>query len=130
MARTVPVNVNPYDPELHRAPYPVYRRLRDDFPVYRNDELEFWALSRFEDVLGSLREPELFISSKGIAVGIPEQRDDFARAVPLLIMMDGPEHTQLRSLVSGAFSPRRVAALEDRIRGITRAQLDEVTARR
>ena len=56
---------NPYDPELHPDPYPVYRRLRDEFPVHHNSRLRFWTLSRFADVLDALQAPDLFISSKG-----------------------------------------------------------------
>jgi len=115
---------NPYDPALHRDPYPVYRRLREEFPVHRNAELDFWTLSRYDDVLAALRDPALYISGKGIAVGIGDMGERFTRGVPLLIMMDGKDHTQLRALVSGAFAPHRVAALEPMIRGVTRELLD------
>ncbi len=123
------MDFNPYDPELHDDPYPTYRRLRDEFPAYHNPKMNFWALSRYDDVSTALLNPDLYISSKGIAVGleVPEQGED-APAVPLLIMMDGEEHKQLRGLLSGAFSPRHVAALEPAIRKIAVEMIDELCA--
>ena len=122
---------NPYDPELHQDPYPIYRRLRDEFPVHRNPRLGFWTLSRYADVLGAVQAADLFISGKGVMVGLPEGDDGNAAAsVPLLITTDRPRHTQLRALVSRAFTPRRVALLEPRIRAITRSLLDNIKGRR
>lgn len=121
---------NPYDPALHQDPYPIYRRLRDEFPVHHNAQLRFWTLSRYADVLAALQAPDLFISSKGVAVGIPDF--DQAKAtggIPLLITTDRPRHTKLRALVSRAFTPRRVAHLEPRIRSIARSLLDKLEGR-
>jgi cytochrome P450 len=122
---------NPYDPALHQDPYPVYRRLRDEFPVHHNRELHFWTLSRYDDVFAALQTPDRFISGKGVMVGAPALDDDNQPAgVPLLITTDRPRHTQLRSLVSRAFTPRRIACLEPRIRAIARTLLDDVEGRR
>lgn len=120
------MDFNPFDPELHRDPYPVYKRLRDEFPVYYNSELDFWALSRYEDVASALRDPELFISGKGINVGMGDSDGALDAAVPLLIMMDGKQHKQLRALLSGTFAPRKVAALEPMVREITDELLDDL----
>jgi cytochrome P450 len=117
----------PFDPELHQDPYPVYRRLRDEFPVHHNARLRFFTLSRYDDVLGALQAPDLYISGKGVYVGVPEYDDGKITAqVPLLITTDRPRHTQLRALVSRAFTPRRIALLEPRIRAIARGLLDNV----
>ncbi len=121
---------NPYDPELHQDPYPVYRWLRDEAPVHYNPRLRFWTLSRYADVLDALQAPDLFISGKGVMVGLPEGDDGkAAAAVPLLITTDRPRHTQLRALVSRAFTPRRVARLEPRIRAIACSLLDNLKGR-
>ncbi|MBW2271075.1 MAG: cytochrome P450 [Deltaproteobacteria bacterium] len=117
---------NPYDPELHRDPYPTYKYLRDEAPVYYNSELNFWALSRYEDVTRALRDPDLFISGKGINVGMGDDNSALNEAVSMLIMMDGEPHKQLRKVLSGAFAPRKVAALEPMVRGITDELLDEL----
>jgi cytochrome P450 len=125
------VEFNPYDPELHQDPYPTYRRLREEFPVHHNARLGFWTLSRYDDVMDALQKPDLFISGKGVMVGLPAGDDGKATAsVPLLITTDRPRHTQLRALVSRAFTPRRVARLEPRIRSITRTLLDNLKGRR
>ena len=121
---------NPYDPALHLDPYPVYSRLRDEFPVHHNARLNFWTLSRYADVFEALQAPDVFISGKGVMVGLPAGDDGLASAaVPLLITTDRPRHTQLRALVSRAFTPRRVARLEPRIRAITRTLLDNLKGR-
>jgi cytochrome P450 len=125
------VEFNPYDPALHEDPYPVYRRLRDEFPVHYNPKMKFWTLSRHADVHSAVQAPDLFISGKGVAVGIPETVEGMASgSVPLLITTDRPRHTQLRALVSRAFTPRRIAQLEPRIRAIARSLLDNVKGRR
>jgi cytochrome P450 len=124
------VEFNPYDPELHQDPYPVYRRLRDEFPIHHNARLRFWTLSRYADVLDALQAPDLFISGKGVAVGVPDDDyDALTASVPLLIAMDRPRHTKMRALVSRAFTPRRVALLEPRIRAIARSLLDDLKGR-
>jgi cytochrome P450 len=117
--------LDPYDPALHEDPYPVYRRLRDEAPVYRNPDLDFWALSRWDDVAAALQRPRLFCSSEGIAVGIRG-----VPRTPMLIMLDPPRHTRMRALVSRAFTPRRIAALEPRIRAIATALIDGFRARK
>ena len=53
---------DPYDVDINRDPYPTFRRLRDEAPVYYNDVHDFWALSRFEDIDRALRDHETFIS--------------------------------------------------------------------
>ena len=116
---------NPYDPALHQDPYPVYRRLRDEFPLHYNKELNFWTLSRYADVFDALQKPDLYCSRKGITVGLGEMPAGVSESVPLLIMTDRPRHTQLRALVSRAFTPRRIAALEPRVRSIAGRLLDD-----
>jgi cytochrome P450 len=121
------VDFDPWNPELHQDPYPVYRRLRDEFPVHHNPRMRFWTLSRYDDVLAALQAPDLYISGKGVYVGVPDYEEaNLTASVPLLITTDRPRHTRLRALVSRAFTPRRVALLEHRIRAIARGLLDDV----
>jgi cytochrome P450 len=105
------VGFNPYSHEFHDDPFPFYRELRDDAPVYYNDELNFYALSRYDDVLDALHDPETYCSRFGIAL-------EDSNPLPMLLMTDPPEHTRLRRIISGAFTPRRVADLEAPIRGL------------
>ena len=119
---------NPYAFSVHDDPYETYRRLRDEAPAYWNDELRFWVLSRFDDVLEGFRDFETFSSAGGIAL---ENRRAIDRRNPDLqqmIELDPPEHTVFRKLVSRVFTGRRVAAMEDEIRAIVDGYLDRVVA--
>jgi cytochrome P450 len=119
----VTLRFDPYDPALHADPYPVYRRLRDEHPVHYEPSRDFFTFSRHDDVREALDDPAAFCSRYGVAVGL-NLPDEQLREVPLLIMMDDPRHRQLRGLVSRAFTPRRVAELEPRIRKIAAELLD------
>ena len=113
---------DPYSPERRADPYPVYRELRDKAPVYYNEPLDFWTLSRFADVLQALKQPLLYSSAQGIAVGMTSEMTSVFEAV---ITMDPPRHTQMRLLVNHAFTPRRIAALEPRILEVATALIDD-----
>jgi cytochrome P450 len=111
---------SPYDYAIHEDPYPTYAQLREHAPVYRHEELDFWAITRHADVYAAGRDPGTFSSSHGVSLELwsPE-----ARQRSSFIAMDPPEHTQFRGLISRAFTPRRIAELEPRIREITRGYL-------
>ncbi len=118
------VRFDPYDRILQSDPYPTYRRLRDEAPVYHDDARGFWALSRFEDVLWAAHDPAAFCSGEGIALE-GQARSPF----PNLIVMDDPRHAQLRKLVSRGFTSRPVAAFEPRVRELTNAAIDAMVER-
>jgi cytochrome P450 len=108
---------DPTDWETQIDPYPIYARLREEAPVYHNEKLGFWALSRFEDVWDAHLDHETFSSSQGPAL------EKGPAPIPMMIIMDPPEHTRVRQLVSKVFTPRRVAELEPTVRRITRDRL-------
>lgn len=112
---------DPFDTEIDTDPYPIWKQLRDEAPVYRNDELDFWAYSRYDDVEAAHRDFRTYSSSHGTVLELmgPEP-------IPTaqMIFLDPPEHDTLRALVSRAFTPRRVNGLEDTIRGICAELLD------
>jgi len=112
---------DPFDETLKADPHRVWKRLRDEAPAYRNEHHDFWALSRFEDVERAHREPRLFSSAHGTVLEL--MSDEPARQ-GMMIFLDPPEHTRLRRLVSRAFTPRRVAELEDEVRSLCVALLD------
>jgi cytochrome P450 len=114
---------NPYDYAVHEDPYPIYRRLRDEAPLYRNDELGFWALSRHEDVLMGFRDSARFSNAEGVSLD-PSASGPNAHKTMSFLAMDPPLHGRMRSLVSRGFTPRRVADLEPRIRELTRQHLE------
>ncbi len=104
---------DPFDTELDTDPHPTWRRLRDEAPVYRNDRFDFWALSRYDDVETAHRDPARFSSAHGTVL---EMMSPNPVHTGMMIFMDPPDHTRHRTLVSRAFTPRRVSALEPHIR--------------
>lgn len=120
---------DPFDPAICEYPYEAYRLLRDEHPVYRNESTGFWALSRFEDVWNAVHDPATFSSASGIFVSRQaEDRPEMRAMMPMIIEMDPPRHDELRSLVSRAWTPRRIGALEVRIREIAANLLDGLDA--
>ena len=113
---------DPFDVELDTAPYDTWRRMRDAAPVYRNERPDFWALSRFADVNAAHRDPATFLSGRGTVLELMGAELD--QQPGLMIFMDPPRHDSMRALVSRAFTPRRVGALEDRVREVCREHLD------
>ena len=108
-----------FSKEFQEDPYPTYAALRDEHPVFRESRYGVYVLTRFEDVDAALRDHETFRSGAGPApMPMPGDGPNMA-SIPLLAATDPPHHDQLRGLVSRAFTPRRVAASEDRIRGFT-----------
>jgi cytochrome P450 len=118
------VEFDPFDYGFHRDPYPTYEWLRDDAPLYHNERLDFWALSRFDDVLHGLHDPATYTSTEGVAL---EHTD---AAIKSMIELDPPDHTQMRKLIARRFTPRRIAELEPRIREWTNALLDRLAGRK
>ncbi|MGB9225941.1 cytochrome P450 [Mycobacterium sp.] len=118
------VYYDPFDPEIDVDPYPVYRRLREEAPLYYNERHDFYAVSRADDVDRILLDNATFISGRG---GIL----DFIRAglqMPpaLFIYTDPPVHTRYRKVLHGVFTPRRIAELEPKIRAFCAGSLDAV----
>ena len=116
--------------ELWRSPWEDYRALRDDDPVHRDHHPafgEFWVLSRFGHVLDAARDTATFSSAAGLTLD-PDAMDMFeGRAAPI-VMMDPPDHTALRRLVSVPMTPRRVASIADDVTGFVDAHLDQLAA--
>ncbi len=119
---TEPVRYDPYNFEINTSPYEVYRRLRDEAPLYYNQEFDFYALSRFEDVEPGLRDTKNYLSSRGNIIELIKA--GFEMPPMVLIYEDPPIHTIHRSLMSRVFTPKKMAALEDKIRALTAECLD------
>jgi len=105
---------DPFNPELIADPYPFYARLRDEHPVYYNERMNFYALSRYDDIFHALRKPQIFSSAQGLTPA----KDEISQLgiPPTFIMMDPPDHTRLRRLITKAFTPDVVKELEPTIR--------------
>ena len=104
---------DPFDTGIDANPHEIWRRLRDDAPLYRNERYDFYSLSRFADVEAAHRDTVTYSSAHGTVLELMSPQP---MGGGFMIFMDPPDHTQLRSLVSRAFTPRRVTQLEARIR--------------
>ena len=123
-----PVVYSPYAYEIHEDPYPVYARMRAEAPVYRNDELDFWALSRHEDVLAAFRNLDGFSNAQGVSLEPSAFGPDAHRFMSFLAL-DPPRHTRMRSLVGKGFTPSKVAEMEGHIRSIALEHLEPALER-
>jgi len=118
------VRYDPYDVEINADPYPVFRRLREEAPLYYNEQHDFFAVSRFQDVERGLIDRETYISGRGAVLELIKANIEFPSGV--VIFEDPPRHTMHRGLVSRLFTPRKVAALEPKIREFCARSLDPV----
>src|SRR5687767_4872600 len=91
---------HPFATAVKESPYPFYEWLRQEQPVYYNEEYDFWALSRYEDIVWAARTPGIFSSAQGVG---PDKRYGLS-----MISNDPPVHTRLRKLVVRAFTPRTI----------------------
>lgn len=116
-----------YSREIATNPYPTYRRLREEAPVYYNPEYNFYALSRYEDVRQGLGDHETFSSARGGILEIIQ--NDIQLPAGTFIFEDPPQHTAHRAVVQRIFAPRRMLGLEDKVREITVNCLDQLIGR-
>jgi cytochrome P450 len=119
---------SPYDYAIHEDPYPTYARLRAEAPLYRNEQLGFWALSRHADVSAAYKDTERFSSAMGVSLE-PTATGPHASKTMSFLAMDPPKHGRMRGIVSRAFTPRRVNDLEPHILELTRAHLEPALER-
>jgi len=108
---TGPLEFDPYSETFFEDPWSTYRRLRDEAPVYHHPELDFFAVSRYEDCVEVHRDVAAYTSTRGVTLDQLRSAafGQVVEATGSIIMMDPPDHERLRRLVSRAFTPRRVA---------------------
>jgi cytochrome P450 len=111
---TEALNWDPYDSRYAADPWPVFRRIREEAPLYYNQAHDFYALSRFADIERWLTDTETFSSSRGSMLELIKMNMEMPAGT--LIFEDPPVHNIHRQLVARVFSPRRVAELEPKIR--------------
>ncbi|WP_416565803.1 cytochrome P450 [Nocardia testacea] len=124
MTTSAPSDVyyDPYDVELNADPYPMFRRLREERPLYYNETHDFFALSRFADVNAALIDKDTFSSARGAIIELIKADIEIPPGV--LIFEDPPVHTMHRKLLSRMFTPRKISALEEKVREFCRRSLD------
>lgn len=123
-----PLTFDPYDYRWHEDPYPTYRRLRTEAPLYHNAELDFWALSRHADVVAGFRDSARLSSANGVTLD-PAAWGPHAHRVMSFLAMDDPRHLRMRRLVYKGFTPKRVAEMRGRIEELTLSYLEPALAR-
>ncbi len=120
-----PFAFNPFDIDTRRAPYELYARARREYPVYQHPGLPVVSVFRYEAILSVLKDASLWSSSFPMPPGMERPQ----HLPPSMIMVDAPEHTRLRGLVSQAFTPRVIRRLEPRMEEIARDLMDKALAK-
>ena len=116
------VYYDPYDFEIDTNPYPVWKRLRDEQPLYRNERYDFYALSRFEDVERCSVDWKTYSSARGTLLELI--KSDVQMPPGTFIFEDPPAHDLHRGLVTRLFTPRKISALEPKVREFCARSLD------
>ena len=117
-----PVNYDPYDWEIDSDPYPTFKRLRDEAPLYYNEKYDFFALSRFEDVEKASLDWKSYSSARGSVLEMIKMGVDIPPGS--ILFEDPPSHDLHRSLLSRVFTPRRMNAIEGEVRQFCAEMLD------
>lgn len=113
---------DPYRQDLAQDPYPTYKRLREESPLYYNEEHDFYAISRFADVESTLRDKDLFSSRHGDILEFIKAKSVMPDSV--FIHQDPPKHTAYRALMQRIITPKRMHAVEQDIRKLCARSLD------
>ena len=121
------IEFDPFSDTFFDDPSATYARLRDEDPVYRNEKYGFYALSRHADVVAAHGDPVRFVSSYGVTLELLLQKQPMN--TNMMIVMDPPEHTQMRKLVSQAFSRNAIGSLEPLVAEIIATYLDALVER-
>jgi cytochrome P450 len=116
------VYYDPYDFEIDSDPYPVWKRLRDEEPLYYNEKYDFYALSRFDDVERASVDWKTYTSSKGTLLELIKSGMELPPGS--IIFEDPPTHDLHRGLLSRVFTPKKMNALEPKIRELCARSLD------
>jgi cytochrome P450 len=118
---------DPYDIEIDTDPYPIWKRLRDERPLYCNDKHGFYALSRFDDVETCSKDWRRYSSAKGTLLELIKSGAEMPPGT--IIFEDPPQHDLHRALLAGIFTPRRIAALETKVREYCVRSLDPLVGK-
>lgn len=113
---------DPYDWDVDTDPYPTWKRMRDEAPLYYNERYDFYALSRFDDVEKASVNWRTYISGKGSVIELI--RAGLEMPPGNILFEDPPEHDRHRGLLSRVFTPKRMLAIEPKVREFCAQSLD------
>jgi cytochrome P450 len=119
---TVELYYDPYDSDIDDNPYPVWKRMREEAPLYYNEKYNFYALSRYDDVARELPNWQTYRSGRGTTADILFNNIEVPPGI--LLFEDPPLHDLHRRLLSRVFTPRRMLAVESMVRGFCAKELD------
>ncbi len=111
-----------------RDPFAMYADLRDHDPVHHVADGDYWVLSRFADVLAAAQDTTTFSSAQGLTFAYDELDRVGLREASPMVMLDPPDHTAFRRLVSRGFTPRQVTAIEPEVRAFVVERLERLRA--
>ena len=117
---------DPYDRAIDANPHPVWRRMRDEMPLYYNEKYDFWAVTRYEDVHRMSVDWKTFSSARGSVIEIIRMPREMFPNFQNMLFEDPPEHDEHRQILARTFLPRRIAQLEPEIRDLCRGFLDRL----
>jgi cytochrome P450 len=121
-ASTTEVYYDPFDFDIDDDPYPTWKRLRDEAPLYYNEKYDFYALSRYEDVAPELTNWETYRSGRGTTMDIIKSGVEVPPGI--ILFEDPPIHDLHRRLLSRVFTPRRMESIESLTRAFCARALD------
>ncbi|CDO90943.1 cytochrome [Mycobacterium triplex] len=116
---------DPFSEEFFNDPYPTYRRMREEAPVYYDETHDFYALARHEDVSAAFKDYETYSSARGIDLAMVKN-NDLPKDSRSMIFMDPPEHRRMRSLVNKVFTPRAITSLKDTVTELIEYHLSRI----
>jgi cytochrome P450 len=122
---------DPLSEEFFERPWEMYRWLREEAPVYHNEKIGFWAVSRYDDCVEVHRDVATYTSTRGLNLAqlCSTEFGDVADSTGMMIMMDPPMHERMRKLVNRAFTPRRIAEWEPVVQQVIGGFLDALADR-
>jgi cytochrome P450 len=126
-ASTTDLYYDPYDFDIYTNPYPTFARLREEAPLYYNDRVGFYAVSRYADVQRGFLDRETYSSKRGVILEMIKANVEIPSGT--LVSEDPPTHTIHRAIVSRVFTPKQMNALEPRVRQFCVQTLDRLSGR-
>ncbi|GLE52992.1 cytochrome P450 [Mycobacterium montefiorense] len=120
---------DPFSEQFFTDPYPTYRRMREEAPVYYDERHDFYALTRHEDVSAAFKDYQTYSSARGIDLAMVKN-NDLPQESKSMIFMDPPEHRRMRTLVNKVFTPRAITSLKDTVTELIEYHLSRIDPHR
>ncbi len=130
MLETEPIYYDPYDYDIDAHPHPLWKRMRDEAPLYYNEKYDFFAVTRYKDVRDMSADWRTYSSARGSVLELIDAGPEVLEVARNMLFEDPPIHDEHRAILARSFSPRRISALEEQIRTLSRRLLDDLDGAR